>query len=391
MIKIIMTENFPQVVPIEPAVIASREGFMQNRGKFIAGLIASSLLSTACLLSAEVVVINKYEESCVATTDGDYAAVDGLMADAASRYPDPLSINLQKMPQVAGLEKEVAQNLGVTMIPLPLNYFMQLSHNESTESVINLANKQLNKFGVSLETPSESYSVSSTDNASSERNFTSQASPLSPKELNLDHTKVMIEDYVEQISTLPKELVEYSGIKKISLIKLSGTTSGMAESENDRIVLDPTKNNDGEIIGHELSHLVDKKQCHSQDRDTVYSALNPKGLYEDTPIQSLDQIIAEAQSTKIVGPNNFGSKTVALQQTLNKEIQQIAVIDQYARTNEMEDKAMIGQHMLDTNVNSLSYVLDSDVAPMLHAKYRLLFARLYSVLPAVATYLLKSH
>lgn len=348
----------------------------------VAVLATTALVTLAVVLPVEYKIIDSIQTACTEPSDDDFAAVDTLMADSLTGNFNPLRASSLEADGTPPSRKDVASQFGLTILSMPDGYF---TGNESIDQAIALSNKQLEKYGITMKLSDTTATVSTGSNASPNRDLSSQSSPLSRQDVEKRSTVQAVEQFTWQVSNVPAELIAYSGLKQIQLVKMNGSISAVAQENEHAINFDPSTPISPQLFEHELSHGIDAKQCYNIHSDSALRSLNPDGLYGDTPMPVLTDVLPEPNIFQdipklLVQPGQTESSVA--------ELVTIAVVEQYGRTNEAEDKATIGAQLLDTSRSSLSVILKTNDIPVLHAKYRLLAARLYSVLPAVATYLL---
>jgi hypothetical protein len=373
-----------QMPPVQPRTGSIFEGISRHP-------LASIAMIGAMAVAVEVTAIDSYNahlSACAVPDSVTLHTVDTLMANAASRSSDPWSADIQAVGGRENFNRNLALTLGLSIHDEPTGYFNGVT---TFATALERANALLEKnYHISIDVSTETYDVSNKgSDVAAKREFDTTAQPLTPDELGQQATRITVEKIVDEISTIPAELIAYSGLQRISLNNMGGGVEGLAKAEIHAIFVSPTTIISSNLMKHELYHLIDSKQCNSLGMDSALEALNPEGVYTNAPMPTLTELDTTDPAAREKDPATQTNNEAAISDSLSADLKQVAIVEPYGRTNVAEDKATIGQYMLNTSAPDIYRILNSEAAPILHAKYRLLFARLYSVLPAVATYYLQ--
>lgn len=216
---------------------------------------------------------------------------------------------------------------------------------------------------------------------------------LKPEELETVQSKMSILNLLNSVFDQPLELMKLTGLKKISLIKMTEAL-GYADvgGANDTYFADPTIEAEPGLFDHELYHLYDYKKCGPAQfaQDTGFNAQNPHGFYytnrgerplptnyiSDAHYSNLaHNYLADIRSddpARMPDPEEINSESI--QAKFDEWAERVVGIDDYNFAHIVEDKANIGKALLDPYMYRLC--LDRR-KPHLRRKFIYLLARFY--------------
>lgn len=191
------------------------------------------------------------------------------------------------------------------------------------------------------------------------------------------------------------EPVQYpEGIGLKHLILMANKNAGAAAyAGGDTIVLNISDPSDPAVTWHEEGHMDDSLTCQNgTTHDPSFAQLNGSVRYygnaqPSSPIVYANYLgkTAPMWSTAIVAEekNKNSAKACATAQAIRVIGRSTVFISEYAGSNVTEDKAELYAQLPDPE--SEYSTMDPDT-PRLERKYELLFGRLYSAMPQVATF-----
>lgn len=230
------------------------------------------------------------------------------------------------------------------------------------------------------------------------REYSYGGKPLKPEELETVQSRVSILNLLRSVFDQPVELIKITGLKKISLIKMT-EAAGYAEinGSNDTYFADPTLEAEAGLFDHELYHLYDANKCGNQfGIDNGFNNLNPPGWqYTDNKLPKPEGYISDEEYRKfgwdlIMGQlkdfadlkNNPQKK----QEIIDEKAHHVATPSEYGFTHIVEEKADLGKILF--NPNNYASALDSR-KPILRKKFIFLLARLYHDNPKLVEYFIE--
>ncbi|HEU4830824.1 MAG TPA: hypothetical protein VFS65_01480 [Candidatus Saccharimonadales bacterium] len=272
----------------------------------------------------------------------------------------------------ADVRRQTAESLGLTIYDYRTEFrdLINNAHGPFPEDIsvveyVSRVTEFLNRYSVELV-------VSSTDNEGGVLYRDSQ--PFTMKEITDEDSrniKQQLIGFIESIGEMPVELVHFANLKKIILVHgpfANGRSSAGYVNPNlaeiGTIYVDPSRPT-ASLLEHEIFHLMDMREC------------GLEGMYQDTQYAALNPI-----STLYEGHTKYVSEESAFEGASGPDV---VVRSDYGFTNIVEDKATLGEAILDPA--QVRTVVEAAESPVLQSKSLLLLARLYQDRPDILQYL----
>ncbi|MEI7683100.1 MAG: hypothetical protein WCJ24_02240 [Candidatus Saccharibacteria bacterium] len=213
-------------------------------------------------------------------------------------------------------------------------------------------------------------------------------------------------EIIEGFSNEPKELVQLAGLKHIVIMTgtakqdVAGYVQARGDEPHDTLYVDIEQGDSTPIgihnVRHEISHLIDLKQCGPVDmfKDANFAALNgAQNIYvpgvrhdlDHTSLMGFESYVTSRQK-ELQSAEQSGDKTALCQinQQINEQAASVLTYSDY-HENPAEGKAELLAEILSPN----GYV---DLADPRHAvlyrQFKLELGRLYHLSPAIAKFLI---